>query len=96
MVKSSKYNFVCFTRIAPWRVEARVEKRVEEEKEVARYLLANMQKPGIESYFFRHDIFDQVKSLLKSVFLATMSLIWNVLLTFFKHPLFAGTFICFQ
>ena len=33
--------------IAPWWVEARVEERVEEEKEVARYLLAYMQKPGI-------------------------------------------------
>ena len=66
--KLNTHNFVGFpgnrgtkdlyTRIAPWRVEAGVEKRVEKEKEVARYLLANMQKPGIESYFFCHDIFD--------------------------------------
>ena len=60
--------------IAPWWVEARVEERVEEEKEVARYLLANMQKPGIGLYFFSLDKFDQVKSLLKVV-LATISML---------------------
>ena len=40
----------CDKRKPPWRVETRVEKWVEEEKEVARYLLANMQKPGMEIY----------------------------------------------
>ena len=37
-------------RKPPWRVETRVEKWVEEEKEVARNLFANVQKPGMEIY----------------------------------------------
>ena len=38
----------CDKRKPPWRVETRVEKWVEEEKEVARDLFANVQKPGME------------------------------------------------
>ena len=41
----------CDKRKPPWRVETRVEKWVEEEKEVARDLFANVQKPGMEIYF---------------------------------------------
>ena len=42
----------CDKRKPPWRVETRVEKWVEEEKEVARDLFANVQKPGMEIYCF--------------------------------------------
>ena len=62
---------MCFRRL-PWWIETRVEKRVEEKKEVARYLLAHMQKPEtkFDFIFFAFYSFCKTVKLVEIIFSA--------------------------